>query len=382
MLSGTAHTPRSAALRAVDLPLKGGGDIAAQSCDAFRNRSASSSPAGWRAAWAAATRRASGSAARPSWSACWRGSRRNAARVILNANGDPARFADTGLPVVADSCRISPARSPASWPGSTGRRRMRRMSPTSSACRATARSCRADLVARAAAARDAQDKPLACARSGEWRHPVVGLWPVALRDDLRTALIEEGLRKIEVWTARHGVAIADWPTAPVDPFFNVNTPEDAAAAERIAALALRRLKPYPGLEPGRIQNLRIRTIPDRQCSASRCAEVQESVGLSSPPAPHTTEPDGRARLDRGGVFGSSTSPSVSVSEVMTPAPSCGCLTASIAPSAAAPQRDPHIFAPALLLPVGEGGAHRQRDQRLGLARRRAAAAAGAPRARR
>jgi molybdopterin-guanine dinucleotide biosynthesis protein A len=63
---------------------------------------------------------------------------------------------------------------------------------------------------------------------------VVGLWPVALRDDLRHALVAEGLRKIEVWTARHGIAVADWPTAPVDPFFNVNTPEDAAEAGRIA----------------------------------------------------------------------------------------------------------------------------------------------------
>ena len=68
--------------------------------------------------------------------------------------------------------------------------------------------------------------PLACARSGEWRHPVVGLWPVALRDDMRAALVDEDLHKIEVWTARHGVAIAEWPAEPVDPFFNVNTPEE------------------------------------------------------------------------------------------------------------------------------------------------------------
>jgi len=47
-------------------------------------------------------------------------------------------------------------------------------------------------------------------------------------------LIEEGLRKIEVWTARHGVAIAEWPAKPLDPFFNVNTPKDAAEAERLA----------------------------------------------------------------------------------------------------------------------------------------------------
>ena len=92
-----------------------------------------------------------------------------------------------------------------------------------------------DLVARLHDARIAEDKPLACAHSGDWRHPVVGLWPMALRENLRKALFEEGLHKIEAWTARHGVAIADWPAAPVDPFFNVNTPEDAAAAERLAA---------------------------------------------------------------------------------------------------------------------------------------------------
>jgi molybdopterin-guanine dinucleotide biosynthesis protein A len=76
--------------------------------------------------------------------------------------------------------------------------------------------------------------PLACARSGEWRHPVVGLWPLALREDLRKALTEEGLRKMEAWTARHGCAIADWPDQPIDPFFNVNTPEDAKRAQELA----------------------------------------------------------------------------------------------------------------------------------------------------
>ena len=57
---------------------------------------------------------------------------------------------------------------------------------------------------------------------------------MALREDLRKALLEENLRKIESWTAHHGIAVADWPATPVDPFFNVNTPADAAEAERIA----------------------------------------------------------------------------------------------------------------------------------------------------
>jgi molybdopterin-guanine dinucleotide biosynthesis protein A len=57
-----------------------------------------------------------------------------------------------------------------------------------------------------------------------------------LRADLRHALVVEDLRKIEIWTARHGIITVDWPVVPIDPFFNVNTPEDAAAAERMAAL--------------------------------------------------------------------------------------------------------------------------------------------------
>ena len=92
-----------------------------------------------------------------------------------------------------------------------------------------------DLVERLESVRVKEDKPLACAKSGDWRHPVVGLWPVALRADLRRALMEENLHKIEIWTARHGVPIVEWPDRPVDPFFNVNTPEDAARANEIAA---------------------------------------------------------------------------------------------------------------------------------------------------
>jgi molybdopterin-guanine dinucleotide biosynthesis protein A len=92
-----------------------------------------------------------------------------------------------------------------------------------------------NLVTRLHEARSTAATPLACARSGQWRHPVVALWPVELRDDLRRAVVDEGLRKIEIWTARHGVAIADWPAEPVDPFLNVNTPEDAARADAVAA---------------------------------------------------------------------------------------------------------------------------------------------------
>jgi molybdenum cofactor guanylyltransferase len=156
-------------------------------------------------------------------------------RIILNANGDPARFAFTRLPIVADDVPdfagpLAGVLAGLDWAAAHA--------PDVAWVASVPGDCPflpRNLVARLHTARTAQDRPLACARSGEWRHPVVGLWPVALRADLRRALVDEGLHKIEVWTARHGVGIADWPADPVDPFFNVNTPADAAEAGRIAA---------------------------------------------------------------------------------------------------------------------------------------------------
>jgi molybdenum cofactor guanylyltransferase len=155
--------------------------------------------------------------------------------LLINANGDPARFADTGLPVVADSVPdfagpLAGILAGLDW-AAVNRPDLAWVASVPGDCPFLP----ADLVARLHAARAAERKPLACARSGDWRHPVAGLWPVSLRDDLRQALVGEGLRKIEIWTARHGVAIAEWPDTPVDPFFNVNAPEDAEAAERMAA---------------------------------------------------------------------------------------------------------------------------------------------------
>jgi molybdopterin-guanine dinucleotide biosynthesis protein A len=152
-----------------------------------------------------------------------------------NANGDPARFAPFGLPVVADSVPDFAGPLAGILAGLDWTAAHRPDIPDIVSVPGDCPFLPRDLVSRLHAAREASGAPLACARSGDWRHPVVGLWPVALRADLRHALAVEGMRKIEVWTARHGVAIADWPAVPVDPFFNVNTPADAAAADAIAS---------------------------------------------------------------------------------------------------------------------------------------------------
>jgi molybdopterin-guanine dinucleotide biosynthesis protein A len=156
-------------------------------------------------------------------------------RVIINANGDLTRFADIGCAIVADSVPdfagpLAGILAGLDWAAAHA--------PDSEWLVSVPGDCPflpKDLVTRLHEARTSSKVPLACARSGEWRHPVVGLWPVSLREDLRRALVGEGLHKIELWTVRHGIAIAKWPAAPFDPFFNVNTPEDAAQAEAIAA---------------------------------------------------------------------------------------------------------------------------------------------------
>ncbi|HVG51474.1 MAG TPA: molybdenum cofactor guanylyltransferase MobA [Xanthobacteraceae bacterium] len=162
---------------------------------------------------------------------------RPCSQIILNANGDPARFAPWGLPVVADSVPdfagpLAGILAGLDWAAEHAKN-IEWMVSAPGDCPFLPEN----LVARLHDVRRAENKTFACAQSGDWRHPVVGLWPVALRAELRHVLIDEDLRKIEVWTARHGVALAKWPDTPVDPFFNVNTPEDAAKANALAATA-------------------------------------------------------------------------------------------------------------------------------------------------
>lgn len=154
--------------------------------------------------------------------------------LLINANGDPARFAGFGLPIIPDDVPdfagpLAGILAGLDW-AAMHRPDIAWMASVPGDCPFLP----ADLVAKLHAARAEADMPLACAKSGDWRHPVAGLWPVTLRADLRHALVNEGLHKIEIWTARHGIAIAEWPDRPVDPFFNVNTPEDRARADEIA----------------------------------------------------------------------------------------------------------------------------------------------------
>ncbi len=156
-------------------------------------------------------------------------------RLILNANGDPARFAAFGLTVVADGIEgfagpLAGILAAMNW--------ARENAPAAgwiASFPTDAPFLPVDLVARLYGAAMAEGKPLACAVSKGRSHPVVGLWRVGLADDLAHALVEEGLRKIDLWTPRHGIAEVAWPAATIDPFFNANRRGDLAEAERLLA---------------------------------------------------------------------------------------------------------------------------------------------------
>lgn len=155
-------------------------------------------------------------------------------RLILNANGDPRRFASTGLPVVPDSVEgfagpLAGVLAGLDWAAANVPGAM-----WIATAATDAPFLPADLVRRLIVATE-EGAELVCAASHGQPHPVIGLWPVRLREDLRRAVVEEGVRKVDIWTARHRLAVVDFPADPVDPFFNVNTPEDLAAAERLIA---------------------------------------------------------------------------------------------------------------------------------------------------
>lgn len=155
--------------------------------------------------------------------------------LALNANGDAARFAGLGLPVLADGIAGQPGPlagvlAAMDWAAGLGAKAV-------VTAAADTPFLPADLVARLclggpglmlAASPDAT--------GAVQRHPTFGLWPVALRHDLRAAL-EGGVRKVTAWADGHGAGMVVFDSLPFDPFFNINTPDDLATATRLLAQA-------------------------------------------------------------------------------------------------------------------------------------------------
>jgi molybdopterin-guanine dinucleotide biosynthesis protein A len=154
-------------------------------------------------------------------------------RILLNANGDPERFAAWGVPVVADVVAgfggpLVGVLTALEWAATHALEITDVVSVP-----ADGPFLPRDLVRRLIAARGEAGAVLAQASSNGRSNPVVGLWPVALAAELRHAVVEEGMAKVDAWTARYRLATVDFAAAPLDPFFNANTQEDLAEAERM-----------------------------------------------------------------------------------------------------------------------------------------------------
>jgi molybdopterin-guanine dinucleotide biosynthesis protein A len=161
--------------------------------------------------------------------------------MALNANGDPSRFDALGLPVLPDSIAGYPGPlagvlAGLDWAAAQGAEAIVSVAadtpyfPTDlvSQLEAAAQGMTHPLVL-AATPRGEGERTKSMSKSGLIRHPTFGLWPVALRDDLRAAL-QDGLRKVVIWTGKHDGREAVFD-ASGDPFFNVNTPEDLVQAQ-------------------------------------------------------------------------------------------------------------------------------------------------------
>jgi molybdenum cofactor guanylyltransferase len=152
-------------------------------------------------------------------------------RVIINANRELDRLAELSVPVISDSVTgfagpLAGILGGLDWLADHAPAAALLTVPVDGPFFPD------DLGARLRAAAKSQGVAIACAQSGGRRHGVYGRFSPTLRDDLRRALTVEGIRKVDDWLARHDVAVAEWSTEPVDPFFNVNTPDELVLAEQ------------------------------------------------------------------------------------------------------------------------------------------------------
>lgn len=157
-------------------------------------------------------------------------------KIAINANGDISRFSTFGLPVIADSLdgHLGPLAgilAGMNWGSSIGADAIVTVATDTP-------FVPSDLIERLVEASHRDSASIVLAASPDAQgimrtHPTFGLWPVNLRKDLHGA-VNSGMRKVGQWAHGHGASIAEFDSKPFDPFININTPEDLAAARVLA----------------------------------------------------------------------------------------------------------------------------------------------------
>jgi len=160
--------------------------------------------------------------------------------LILNANGDAERFSKYDLPVVGDvidgfAGPLAGVLTGLEW-----------ASEHEPACEWVATFATdapfvpEDMVAKLLHAIVGENADMACAMSNGRTHPPFALWPVRLKDDLHRAMVDEDMRKIDLWTARYQIVHVPFENPDLDPFFNINKPENLSEAERFLEQAIQK----------------------------------------------------------------------------------------------------------------------------------------------
>ena len=157
------------------------------------------------------------------------------AQLAVSANGDPARLSAYGAPILPDSVPDHPGPlagilAGLDWAAQNGAGAI----VTAAVDTPFLPHDLVDRLQRSAAANGLCLAASRDERGAVHRHPTFGLWPVALREDLRAALCG-GARKVADWADAHHAGRAVFDSVPFDPFFNINTPSDLATAHAIIA---------------------------------------------------------------------------------------------------------------------------------------------------
>lgn len=162
--------------------------------------------------------------------------------LLINANGDPARFAQFGLPVIAD--RVGGFQGPLAGV-LAGLDWIRENRPNAKWLATFACDCPffpTGMTGDLQAAAERENAEVAVSQSGERHHPVFALWNTSLAVSSESVLTDQGSRKMDDFIARFRNVRVRFSSDPVDPFFNINSPSDLAHAESLLALTRPSLK--------------------------------------------------------------------------------------------------------------------------------------------